>query len=300
MPNKHSAENREKYNEKRRAERAAAAQEVREENAPELMNWKNSKTKARYWAFVMYPESAPENWRDILQKTGLGFAISPLHDSDKDPTEEDKKSHWHVIAVWGNPTTGSAALKVSASVNAVVPVPLNSVKGYYRYLTHKDNPEKHQYAEEEIQHLNGFNILDFVDNTRSEVIAIKRRVQLLIRDNAITEYAELMDFLLDQDMTEEYDVASSNTHFFDKYITSGRHRKTEAEKAKELAEAEERQQNALDRKEREILDLLRRNSEIGAWLERIREDSERKNAEGQELIRQRQKMLDEQREQKRE
>ena len=36
--------------------------------------------KKRNWAFVLYPESAPENWREELQKTGLQCAISPLHD----------------------------------------------------------------------------------------------------------------------------------------------------------------------------------------------------------------------------
>ena len=35
--------------------------------------------KGRNWAFVMYPESMPQNWFERLEKTGLPFAISPLH-----------------------------------------------------------------------------------------------------------------------------------------------------------------------------------------------------------------------------
>ena len=61
--------------------------------------------KKRYWAFVLYPESAPDNWRDFLQQTGLQVAISPLHDKDIDPTGLPKKSHYHIILCYDGPTT---------------------------------------------------------------------------------------------------------------------------------------------------------------------------------------------------
>ena len=38
------------------------------------------------------------------------------------------------------------------------------------------------------------------------------------------EYADLMDYLLDGERTLEYDVASNNTYFFDKYISSKRNK----------------------------------------------------------------------------
>lgn len=61
--------------------------------------------KARYWWFVLYPESAREDWRDWLQSTGLPFAISPLHDKDKNPDGTDKKPHHHIIIAFNGPTT---------------------------------------------------------------------------------------------------------------------------------------------------------------------------------------------------
>ena len=48
----------------------------------------NKNTKKRYWAMVLYPESAPENWKDLLQATGLQIAISPLHDKDLNADNE--------------------------------------------------------------------------------------------------------------------------------------------------------------------------------------------------------------------
>ncbi|MCL1882952.1 MAG: replication protein [Defluviitaleaceae bacterium] len=211
-------------NSKEVQQRADAKRAAKKREAHKMaVGWRNEKTKARSWAFIVYPESTPENWQKILQKTGVAFAISPLHDSDKDPTEEDKKPHWHVIAVWVNgSTTGKIAKRISDSVNAVTPIPLNGIKGYYRYLTHKDNPEKYQYDDKDIQTLNGFNIFDFVEQTRSEVNALKRRLQELIRELGITEYAVLMDYLVDEGLSEEYDIASSHTYFFDKHIASRR------------------------------------------------------------------------------
>lgn len=92
-----------------------------------------------------------------------------------------------------------------------------------RYLTHKDNPEKAQYDEREIKTINGFNIADFSELTRSEITQIKKTLQALIRQYDIVEYAQLMDFLQDEEMNVEYEVASNNTLFFDRYIGSRRH-----------------------------------------------------------------------------
>ena len=61
--------------------------------------------KKRNWAFVLYPESAPENWREELQKTGLQCAISPLHDRDMNPDSTPKKAHYHVILTYSGPTS---------------------------------------------------------------------------------------------------------------------------------------------------------------------------------------------------
>jgi hypothetical protein len=218
MSTRNSKESQERYNEKRKEKRVARKLEAHKK----VVGWKDEKSKARSWAFIVYPESAPKEWREMLQQTGLQFAISPLHDSDKDPTEEEKKAHWHVIAVWRNPTTGASVRKITESVKAPVPIPLNDMRGHYRYLTHKENPEKFQYDEKDITTINGFSILDFVEKSRSEVNAFKRAIQRLILELDITEYAVLMVYLDEQDMYDEYDIASSHTYFFDKFIASRR------------------------------------------------------------------------------
>ena len=180
--------------------------------------------KKRNWGLIIYPESAPFDWVEQLQKTGLQCAISPLHDSDIDPTGEPKKPHYHVIACYSGPTSYNVVKGLTDSLNSPIPQPLEQVKGYYRYFTHKDNPEKYQYDDSGIQTVNGFSIFDFCELTKSEVISIKRGLQGLIRNMDFIEYSDFMDYLDMNDLSSEYDVASNNTYFFEKYITSRRNK----------------------------------------------------------------------------
>lgn len=188
------------------------------------MDVKKSNVKKRNWAFVVYPESAPADWIEQLRKTGLQCAISPLHDKDINPTGDSKKPHWHVIACYSGPTSYNVVKRLTDSFNAPIPQALEQVRGYYRYLTHKDNPEKAQYNEDNITTINGFNITDFVELSKSEVLDIKKRLQQIIRELNITEYSDFMDYLADNEMSVEYEVASNNTYFFDRYIASKRNK----------------------------------------------------------------------------
>lgn len=182
--------------------------------------------KKRNWAFVVYPESAPSDWIEQLQQCGVVGAISPLHDKDLNATGEPKKAHWHVIVTYEGPTAQSVVERLTERLNAPKPIPLEQVRGYYRYLTHKDNPEKAQYDEKDIQTLNGFNIRDFVEMTKSEVNAKIRIIQKMIRELDFLEYADLLDYLQDNDeLADEYDVAINHTILLNTYIKSRRYKR---------------------------------------------------------------------------
>lgn len=187
----------------------------------------DTKTKKRNWAFVAYPESLPEDWLDILQSTGAPIAISPLHDSDLNADESEKKPHYHIIICYSGPTSFNVVRKITERVNGTIPIGLEQVRGYYRYLTHEDNPEKAQYNKSDIKLLNGFNIADFTDLTKSEVMKLKKEILKLIRDNDLTEYSDLIDLLeMEEDSKPEaLEVATNHTIFFNAYLKSRRHNK---------------------------------------------------------------------------
>lgn len=181
--------------------------------------------KKRNWAFVLYPESAPVDWLDQLKKSGVMGAVSPLHDKDVNATGEPKKAHYHVILVYGSPTTFKNVESLTKRLNQPIPQPLEQVRGYYRYLTHMDNPEKAQYDPKDIQAINGFNIQDFVEMTKSEATKYKRELVQFIQDNDLMEYADLLDAVMAGVGPQEwFDVASSNTLFFTAYLKSRRFR----------------------------------------------------------------------------
>ena len=78
-------------------------------------------TKKRNWAFVLYPESAPEDWKEQLQLAGLQCAISPLHDKDLNADGTPKKAHYHIILVYGNPTTYNNVKTLTDRLNKTIP-----------------------------------------------------------------------------------------------------------------------------------------------------------------------------------
>ncbi|WP_304397336.1 replication protein [uncultured Alistipes sp.] len=183
--------------------------------------------KKRNWAFVLYPESAPADWREQLQKTGLPCAISPLHNRDVNATGEPKKPHYHVMVFYQGPTSYNVVKRLTDGLNQPIPQVVEQVRGYYRYLTHMDNPEKAQYPASEIRTLNGFDIGDFVEMTKSEVTKVCRALMDYIRENDLMEYADLMDMTMCEGVPPEwFDVASSRTLFFTGYLRSRRYRKT--------------------------------------------------------------------------
>lgn len=187
------------------------------------MGEKNVKqTKKRYWAFVLYPESAPADWREQIAMTGLQGEISPLHDKDINPTGEPKKPHYHVILAYGNPTTYSNVKSLTDRLCQPIPIPLDSIQGMHRYLTHQDNPEKYQYDSREIVPFGGFNIMDFVELSQAEKLQLKMAVMQMIRELDIQEYADLLEILADSQMLAELDIAMCNTMLYRGYIESRR------------------------------------------------------------------------------
>lgn len=181
--------------------------------------------KGRNWAFVVYPESLPSNWEEIIIDTGLPMAFSPLHDKDINPGGEVKKAHYHVICYYENATTSRAVKEyVTDKLNGTIPIKLESMVGMYRYHLHLDNPEKYQYDDRDRKFFNGFDVNKVDALTYTEISKLLRQVQQFIIDNKIIEYADLLDILLDNEMFTMWDVARNNTLLLNTYITSRRYK----------------------------------------------------------------------------
>ena len=166
----------------------------------------------RSWAFVMYPDSMPENWQEIITELGLPMAISPLHDKDINPTGEQKKPHYHVICYYENSTTyNNVKTNVCDRLNATIPQKLESIRGMFRYHIHLDNPEKYQYDDRDRQFFNGFDI-DLANKlTRTETLKYLLQVYDYCDTYNISEYSVLVRSLKAQDLINLLDVITFNT-----------------------------------------------------------------------------------------
>ncbi len=183
--------------------------------------------KGRIWASVGYPESLPLDWLDKLRETGLQVAISPVHDKDIDPTGNIKKSHYHIIFNYDGPTTYNHVKELCDSLNMTIPIKLESLRGMYRYHIHQDNPDKYQYDDRDRTLINGFDPDSVNQLTKTEVNKLVKEILKFIEDNDIYEYCDLLTTLLENDLTNMIDVATSHTILFNSFICSRRHKKRE-------------------------------------------------------------------------
>lgn len=164
-----------------------------------------AKEKARYFTFLLYPESIPDDWELKLETLGVPIAISPLHDKDKSNVEgqQYKKPHYHVIYIAKNPVTADSVrwkIKKLLGENslAMVQVALN-VENTYLYLTHESKDaiakKKHVYDKANIKLINNFDIDRYVTLDVEEKAEIFNVVVSLIRAYTLQNIFDLYDFI---------------------------------------------------------------------------------------------------------
>ena len=133
-----------------------------------------AKDKARYFTFLLYPESIPEDWELKLESIGLPIAISPIHDKDLSKVEgrKYKKAHYHWLLITDKRMTVNALVKrlkrvlgdKATSFSLVQPVK-TEITNVDAYFCHKSLDalamHKHQYDEADKITFNGFDIEAF-------------------------------------------------------------------------------------------------------------------------------------------
>jgi len=159
---------------------------------------KSGISKTRNWAFIVYPESAPEGWQGILADTHLPAFISPLHDRDTDENGVVKKPHFHVVIMTDGPITQKRANELIEPYCGTKSAEyINSLRAFVRYLAHMDSPEKAQYDHLEIVALSGADLtntikLNHSDNDKyriiGEIIRYCEEAEI-VEFSALTKYA---------------------------------------------------------------------------------------------------------------
>lgn len=203
-------------------------------------------TKARNFAFIIYPESIPEDWEECLEKLGVPMAVSPLHNLDEterkfeDLSEEEqkiirsggkvyKKAHYHVLYIARNPVTVESVRKKikralgNQSVSHIEIV--DSVEYYFQYLTHESKDaikkNKQRYDKNDLLFINDFDIDRYVTLDESQKKELKSLLLDIVKDNHLVNVIDLLGFLSVhageygiESMADVNDVVSTNPSAF--------------------------------------------------------------------------------------
>ena len=198
------------------------------------MSNKLKDTRCRNWTIILYPESAPENWRDIIDEWHIEWVESPLHDSDINATGEKKKAHWHILLMFSGVKTYEQVRELTDCLNCPAPEKCHNSKTLVRYFAHLDNPSKHQYNISDIIAHGGVDIDELLRPLNTQRRTFIKEMQTFIRDNCITEFCDFMDYAAEERFDDWYALLCDNSAIvISNYIRSQRHKFKERYKGDE-------------------------------------------------------------------
>lgn len=186
-------------------------------------------TRTRAWTVVVYPESAPENWRDYLDDMHLEWVESPLHEFDVNASGEVKKPHWHVLMMFGSVKSYDQVVEVCEPLNCPVPQRVHNSRVMVRYMAHLDNPDKFQYPVSEIIGHGGIDLTDLLKPCASMRYTLIAEMCDFVAVTGIEYFDELMDYARKERYDDWFPVlCDSSAYIVNQYIKAFRARCREA------------------------------------------------------------------------
>lgn len=152
---------------------------------------KLGRSRTRNFACVVYPESAPENWQELLVQQFVPAFVSPLHDRDINPGGEPKKPHYHVLLLFDSVKTTEQAQEVFGAIGGVGCEVVKSLRAYTRYLCHLDNPDKVQYPMGDVRQFGGADFYSVCECSIDRYTAIAEILDFC-DDNHIYSFRQLL------------------------------------------------------------------------------------------------------------
>ncbi len=149
------------------------------------------KKRTRNWATVVYPESAPNDWKTLLQEQCVPALVSPIHDKDINADGTMKKEHYHIMILFDGVKTREQAEEVFSVIGGVGIEPVKCARAYARYLCHLDNPQKAQYAIEDVIACSGVDYYSMINLATDKYSAIGEMIEFCM-ENAVVGYADLL------------------------------------------------------------------------------------------------------------
>lgn len=174
---------------------------------------------------MLYPESAPLNWRDRLDEMHIAWIESPLHDKDFDADGVVKKSHWHILLIFDSVKDFKQVQEITESLNAPIPQKAASAKALVRYMAHLDNPDKFQYDKGLIIGHGGADVADLLRPSASDRYVLISEMLDYVEEYSITEFCDLMDFARRNRFEDWFPLlCDSSAYIINQHIKSKRYK----------------------------------------------------------------------------
>lgn len=181
----------------------------------------NKDKRARNWSFILYPESAPVDWKEILDGYHVKTVVSPLHDLDISKSGELKKPHYHVLLMFDGKKSYTQVYDMyTEKLNCTIPQKVESVRGLVRYFCHLDNPEKAQYKDSDIICFAGVDLKTFLKSSEEDRDKLIMDIGSFITKNNIYEFCDLWEYALDNQLEDWIPLLASNAYCFNMLIRS--------------------------------------------------------------------------------
>lgn len=192
---------------------------------------KNTKdTRTRNWLTILYPDSAPANWKDILDDMHIEWVESPLHDKDISADGTPKKAHWHILLMFGGVKSYEQIMELVEPLNCATPIRCHNARSTVRYMAHLDDPHKAQYNISDIRGHGGVDIAEMLRPSSSERYSLIRDMMQFVKDHNIIEFQDLMDYAMLEHFDDWFPLLCDNSAIvMINYIKSCRHRSKRAD-----------------------------------------------------------------------
>lgn len=159
-------------------------------------------SRFRSFATMVYEESAPEDWRNIVSELCVPCLVSPIHNRDvyeKDDPERGikagdlKKPHYHLLFMFEGMKSQEQIREMIALFGGVGIEVVRSNRAYARYLCHLDSPNKAQYNVEDVSEYGGADYSQYIAVKVDKHNAI-REILKWCRETGTESYADLLDY----------------------------------------------------------------------------------------------------------
>lgn len=188
---------------------------------------------SRVFACIIYPESAPDDFREIIDELHLVGFLSPLHDCDISvKTGEIEKEHYHFMCWFDGKKSLSQIKALFSKFGGVGCEIVHNKKSYVRYLCHIDKEDKVRYNEADVKGFGG--------------ALYSNEVGSLVQYNRIEVLSEIMDYV---SRKKEYSFArlllyarAHHADWFEALVSGNSHIIIEFQKSLDWTRKQEKEQ----------------------------------------------------------